>query len=62
MVKKRFLTRQEIEEEYPLTAWRLAHLASEKKGPPYAIVGKMAVYDRDNIESYILSLMRDPTP
>lgn len=62
MVRKRFLTRQEIEEEYPITAWRLAHLASDKKGPRYAIVGKVAVYDRDAIETYILSLMRDPDP
>lgn len=60
--RKRFLTRQEVEAEYPLTAWRLAHLASQKKGPQYAIVGKVAVYERDTIENYILSLMRDPDP
>lgn len=56
----KYLTRREVEREYPVKAWHLAHVASEKRGPRYAIVGKEAVYTRNDIEAYIESLMTDP--
>jgi hypothetical protein len=58
--RSKYITRQEVEKEYPIKAWHLAHLASQKRGPRYAIVGKNAVYTRDDIEAYIDSLMVDP--
>lgn len=61
MSNSKYLTRQQVEKEYPIKAWTLAHLASQKRGPRYAIVGKNAVYTRNDIEAYIESLMIEPS-
>ncbi|WP_096703305.1 hypothetical protein [Magnetospirillum sp. 15-1] len=61
MSSSKYLTRQQVEKEYPIKAWTLAHLASQKRGPRYAIVGKNAVYARTDIESWIDSLMVEPS-
>lgn len=50
---KRYLTRREIEREYGISKDTLAHWASEGKGPPFSVPGRVALYLRDDVEAYL---------
>ena len=56
----RYLTRRQVASEYPISYSTLAHMAMNGEGPPYAIIGKKAVYARRDIERWIIGLRRDP--
>jgi hypothetical protein len=48
-----YLTRKQVSEIYPISFSSLAHMASKGVGIPYRIVGKSAIYRRDQVEQWI---------
>jgi len=57
----KFLTRRDVAREYPIKFSTLAHLACRGKGPAYAIIGKRAIYTREDIENWLESKRTTPS-
>ena len=56
----KYLTRRQVALEYPIRFSTLAHLASRGAGPAYAVIGKRAVYLRQDIEEWLESKKMAP--
>jgi len=59
---RQFLTRREVSEQYPISYSTLAHFAVEGRGPRYTIIGKRAVYRRQDVEDWITNPEPPPCP
>ena len=57
----KYLTRREVARQYPISFSHLAHLACEGRGPRYAVIGRRAIYLRQDIEDWLSSKMIEPS-
>lgn len=57
---KAYLTRREVAQQFPISLSHLAHLACQGRGPRYAVIGKHAVYRREDVENWIAGRMIAP--
>jgi len=48
----KYLTRKQVAEQYPINFSNLAHMVSQGRGIRYKIVGKNAIYRRDDVETW----------
>lgn len=48
-----YLRRKDVPKEYPISFSSLAHMASQGYGPRYRLVGKSAIYRRDEVEDWL---------
>jgi predicted DNA-binding transcriptional regulator AlpA len=52
---RRYLTRREVADQYPISYSTLAHLAMKGKGPPYSRIGKKVIYEDVAVHRWIQS-------
>lgn len=52
---RRYLTRREVADQYPISYSTLAHLAMEGKGPPYSRIGRRVIYEDAAVDRWIQS-------
>jgi hypothetical protein len=57
---KVYLTRREVSQQFPISFSHLAHLACQGRGPRYAIIGRNAIYRREDLENWIAGRMIEP--
>lgn len=57
----KYLTRKQVAERYPISFSHLAHMASQKRGIRYRIIGKSAIYHVDDVEAWLESKVIEPT-
>ncbi len=50
---RRYLTRREVADEYPISYSTLAHLAMKGKGPPYSRIGRSVIYENAAVQRWI---------
>ncbi len=58
--KREYLTRQQIAEQYPISAAKLAALANDPRGPRFYKPVDKALYRRDEFEAWIESAVVQP--
>ena len=60
---RRYLTRREVADQYPISYSTLAHLAMKGKGPPYSRIGRSVIYEDEAVHRWIQShCLMTPAP